>query len=223
MSLDVIEANAERYEKFYRLLMSENEKFNITAITDKKEFDIKCIEDCIAKNSVFKKGASVLEIGSGGGFPSVPLKIARPDLKFTLIESNEKKCNFLKKIKEEFAFEDFSIICGRAEELANDLDLRESFDHAVARAVAPLNILTELLLPFVKVGGKMIAFKGSNYEEEIESANNAVETLGGVFCDAVEYELDEGFGKRALVVVEKIKTTDNKFPRKYAKIKKCPL
>ena len=211
------------YKLFYDLITKENKKFNITSIENEREFFIKNVQDCIYGCELYDSGSKILEIGSGGGFPSVPVKIKRKDLSFTLVESNEKKVNFLKKIKEIFNFEDFDCILGRAEELSKKEEMRERFDYGIARAVAPLNVLCELLLPFIRAGGKMVAYKGKNYKEELSAAENAIYALGGKASDIIEYELDEGFGKRALVIIEKVKKTDEKYPRRFAKIKKDPL
>ena len=215
--------NYGRYLEFYDFLIKENEKFNLTAITERRDFIIKGVQDCVYLNEIYPQNAKIVEIGSGAGFPSVPLKIEREDLDFTLIEANEKKCGFLNQVKEMLGFEKFEVLCGRAEELALKEGLRESFDFGIARAVAPLNILSELLLPFIKVGGKMVAYKGSDYGEEIKIAENALKVLGGRVSEVKEYTLDEGLGSRALIIIEKINATDSNYPRRFAKIKKCPL
>lgn len=213
----------DKLEEFYRLVISYNEKFNLTSIVDKDEFFLKHIVDSLSSSDLFFKNAAVAEIGSGAGFPSVPLKIVRNDLKFTLVESNEKKCGFLNTIKEKFGFTDFNVVCARAEELSLKRDFRDSFDYSVARAVAPLDVLCELILPFVKVGGTAIAYKGAKAEEETERAKNAMETLGGklssIICDlSPEYGVNH-----SLVTIKKISKTPDGYPRRYSKIKKCPL
>ena len=213
----------DKIKTFYDFIIEENKKFNITAITDQNEFLIKNVADCIEYQNVYFSGAKIVEIGSGGGFPSVPLKIKREDLKFTLIESNAKKVNFLKTVAQKLGFIDFECVSGRAEDLSKNQKYRESFDYAIARAVAPLNILCELLIPFLKVGGYMIAYKGANFKEELEAAKNAIESLGGIFCQVKEYELSNDLGSRALVIIKKEKQTENIYPRSFAKIKKQPL
>ena len=215
--------NLRSYEEFYELLISKNKEFNLTGIVDKDEYFIKHVVDSVFYKNIFKRSASVIEIGSGAGFPSVPLKTERRDLSFTLIESNEKKCGFLREVKEKFRFDDFTVVFGRAEELALKAEMREAFDYSVARAVAPLNILCELIMPFVKAGGYAVAYKGQNYREEVDRALSAVEKLGGVVEEIKEYSLPDGEGKRALVLIKKIRPTENGLPRRYAKIKKCPL
>ena len=212
-----------KYDEFYELLILNNEKFNLTTIVDDEDFIIKHVVDSVYYDDIFDKNASVIEIGSGAGFPSVPLKIKREDLKFTLIEANEKKCGFLKTVKENFGFDDFEIVCGRAEEIAQKEGFKDCFDYAVARAVAPLNILCEMMLPFVKVGGFAVAYKGLRYEEELSAARSAIKKLGGEVAEIKNYSLPNDMGERALVVIKKIAPTPEGFPRRYAKIKKCPL
>lgn len=215
--------NYAKYLEFYDFLIKENEKFNLTAITEKADFFVKGVQDCVYLNEIYPQCARIVEIGSGAGFPSVPLKIEREDLEFTLIEANEKKCNFLNEVKTMLSFNCFEVLCGRAEELALKDGLREAFDFGVARAVAPLNVLCELLLPFIKVGGAMVAYKGSDYNEEIKLAEKAINVLGGKVKEVKEYSLDAGLGSRALIIIEKINKTDKSYPRRFAKIKKCPL
>ena len=215
--------NIGKYKEFYDFLILNNKKFNLTSIVDYEEFLIKHVVDSLSCKNIFKDFSTVIEIGSGAGFPSVPLKKERNDLKFTLIESNEKKCEFLKEVAEKFLFNDFSVICGRAEELSLKEEYREKFDYSIARAVAPLNVLCELLIPFVKVGGSMIALKGSKFEDEIIKARSAIEKLGGELDEIKKYSLPNEMGDRAIIIIKKITNTQNCYPRRYSKIKKCPL
>ena len=212
-----------RLKTFYDYIIEENEKFNITNITDETEFYVKNVADSLYGCEFLEKGKSVVEIGSGGGFPSVPIKIEREDLKFTLVESNAKKCGFLQRVREKLRFDDFIVICARSEDLAAKSEYRESFDHGVARAVAPMNILCELILPLIKVGGTAVIYKGKNYEEELKAAENAIKTLGATVSAIKTYSLERGFGDRAIIVLKKIKNSDGVYPRKYAKIKNHPL
>ena len=213
--------NAEKYEAFYDLLISENEKYNLTAITDKKDVALKHFIDSVYYKEVFKKDALVVEIGSGAGFPSIPLAIEREDLKFTLIEATEKKCKFLKTAVETLKLDNVEVVCKRAEDLAKT-NLRESFDIAIARAVAETNTLIEYTLPFLKVGGLAYFWKGESYIEELERAENALNVLGGKRENELSYELDE-YGKRYLVIIKKTEKTPPKYPRGHGKERKCPL
>lgn len=211
-----------QFDKFAALLTDYNKICNLTSVTDEKGVTYKHFYDSIVAEKLISFGASVVEIGSGGGFPSIPLKIVRDDLKFTLIESTAKKCRFLQSVVDSLSLNCVQVENIRAEEGAHSKFLREKFDFAVARAVAQLNTLCEYCLPFVKVGGKFIAYKGDGMEE-IKSAENAIKMLGGEIEDILEYSLPEDFGKRKLVVIKKIKNTSPLYPRGQGKERKQPL
>ena len=213
---------SEKLEAFKNLLVEKNKEFNLTSITDNKEIYIKHFYDSLSGEKFISSGAKVVEIGSGGGFPSVPLKILRDDIDFTLIESVGKKCNFLNLVKNTFNFENFEVKNARCEDLAKDNIYRENFDFSIARAVANLSTLCEYMLPFVKVGGKMIAYKSVN-DEEIENAKNAIDILGGKISEIIKYSLPENMGERYLVIIEKIKNTPKKYPRGKGKERSKPL
>lgn len=211
----------EKFEKFYSLLLEYNEKFNLTAIKEEKEVKYKHFFDSLSAKNLFLPQKTVLEIGSGAGFPSVPLMIARDDLSFTLMESVGKKCQFLKTVVDNFLF-NAKVVNERAEDCAKRSEYREQFDHVCARAVARLNVLCEYCLPFVKVGGTFLAYKGES-AEEVNEAKNAIKILGGKLRDVYSYELPEDMGKRTIVVIEKIKPTPEKYPRGQGKERKSPL
>lgn len=218
----LIDENNEKFEKFYDILVEKNKQFNLTSITEKNEVYAKHFYDSVYASYIFDKNAEIIEVGSGGGFPSVPLKIVRKDLKFTLLEATNKKCVYLDQLREKFNFENFTVICGRAEEKGKD-ELREKFDYSVARAVAPLRTLLEYLLPLVKVGGTVVCYKGSDFEREIDEAKNAVKILGGKLEKTVNYSLPDDYGLRSLIIIKKISETPRKYPRGMGKEKKCPL
>ena len=215
--------NVDNFVEFFRFFVDSAKQFNLTSITDEKDVCVKHFLDSLQGEQFFDKDSTVLEIGSGGGFPSVPLKIERSDLKFTLIEATQKKCNYLNQVKSLLSFNDFTVINGRCEELAHDQSLRASFDFACAGAVASLNVLVEYLIPFLKVGGKAICYKGSNYLAEIENAQNALLKLDAKVSFIKEYDLGEDYGKHAIVVIEKLKDTKSIYPRHQSKIGKSPL
>ena len=161
-------------------------------------------------------------MGSGAGFPSIPLKILREDLCFDLFESVGKKCEFLQVVVDKLGFKGMNIYKMRAEEAARDIKFRERYDHAVARAVARMNTLTEYCLPFVKVGGTFIAYKSGDLTE-ITEAESAYKTLGAKKEQVISYELPEGYGERMLAVIKKVKNTDKRYPRGQGKERKQPL
>lgn len=208
-----------KFEKYYKLLAEYNEKFNITAITEKEEVVYKHFIDSLYGAEMFKC-KKVIDVGSGGGFPSIPLKIFNDDLEMTLLEATGKKCEFLKTVCSELDLKNIKIINGRAEEYALKEEFREKFDYCSARAVARLNVLCEYCLPFVKKGGSFIAYKG-DAEEEIKESEKAIETLGGKIENILNKELLGA--KRTIIEIKKIKKTPEKYPRSNGKIRKNPL
>lgn len=212
----------EKFDLFRALILEYNQKYNLTTILDEKEMFYKHFLDSAAGKSLFKQGARVCEIGSGAGFPSIVLKILRPDLKFDLFESVGKKCEFLRVVVDKLNLTNVHIYNLRAEDAAKDNAFREKYDHATARAVARMNTLSEYCLPFVKVGGTFIAYKSGD-TEEIEEAHSAYKTLGAKLESAIAYSLPEEFGARTLAVVKKVKNTPLKYPRGQGKERKQPL
>lgn len=221
-SVKVSDLQAELFEKYFNLLIEYNQKFNITAITDKKEVYVKHFIDSILVVDKFitKENLSMIDVGSGGGFPAIPVKIMRDDLSLTLLEATGKKCEFLKTVVKELGLKNVTVINDRAETLAKNENYREKFDICSARAVARLNTLCEYCMPFVKVDGNFIAYKG-DAEEEVTEALNAVKILGGKVEKSYLYELDGA--KRTLVKIKKTKNTDKKYPRGNGKERKNPL
>lgn len=209
----------ELFERYYEFLIQENKKYNLTAITDKEEVYYKHFYDSLTliKTKLIKEDVSLCDIGSGAGFPSVPLKIIYPNLKVTIIESQTKKTEFLKKLIKYLELENVEIINERAEEYAH----KKYFDIVTARAVADLSILNELCLPFVKKDGYFIAMKGS-YEEELEKSLNGMNILGGKLINVISFDLPKEMGKRNLIVIKKEKMVKG-YPRMFSQIKKKPL
>ena len=214
-----IEEERETYRAFYELLMEYNQRFNLTSVTGEEEVFHKHFLDSVAGEYLIGKGR-VVAVGSGAGFPSIPIAILRDDLHFTLIESTGKKCEFLKTAARELGLSHIEVVCARAEDAARG-EMRESFDVCIARAVARLNTLSEYCLPLVKRGGAFIAWK-SDSEVEFEEAKNALEVLGGR-GEFVRYELPQGYGARMLVRVEKIKGTPKEYPRGRGMERRKPL
>ncbi|MFQ7077237.1 MAG: 16S rRNA (guanine(527)-N(7))-methyltransferase RsmG [Christensenellaceae bacterium] len=210
------------FERFRSLLLNYNEKYNLTAITEEKDVFYKHFLDSSAGSGVFKRGASVAEIGSGAGFPSVVLKLLREDLSFTLLESVGKKCEFLRAVVDNLGLKGMNILNIRAEDAAREERYREKFDYSVARAVARMNTLSEYCLPFVKVGGAFVAYKSGDVSE-IDEAESAYRELGGKKREVALYSLPEGYGDRSLAIIEKTKLTPAKYPRGNGKERKSPL
>ncbi len=217
--LNIDENKKNLFKSYFSLLTEYNSRFNITAITDEREVIVKHFIDS-ALGVELLKGETLADVGSGGGFPAIPLKIIKPDLKITLIEATEKKCEFLKAVADTLDLKEVTVLCGRAEEFAKKSEYREKFDICTARAVARLNILSEYCLPFVKKGGIFLAYKG-DADEEVRDSENAVKILGGKIITHDKYVLEGA--KRSLIVIEKQKNTDAKYPRGNARIKNKPL
>ena len=212
------EEQLSKFDRYFHILTEVNEKFNLTAITEKREVYIKHFIDSILPVKMLNS-EKVIDVGTGGGFPGVPLKILFPNIKLTLLEATQKKCAYLEYLCSELNI-DAEIICGRAEDLGQNDKYREKFDLCVSRAVARLNILSEYCIPFVKLNGKFIAYKGV-YGEEEKEGEKAVLKLGGSINDIYKYNLDGA--ERCAVIINKISKTPPTFPRINAKIRKKPL
>lgn len=216
-----VEKRAE-FEEFRRLLVEYNAKFNLTTILEEQDVYYKHFLDSALGADLFDKNAKVAEIGSGAGFPSIVLKLLRPDLSFDLFESVGKKCEFLRVVVDNFRFHGVNIYNLRAEDCAREEKFRERYDCATARAVARMNTLCEYALPFVKKGGLFIAYKGGDIGE-IEEAKSAYKILGGTLENTLSYSLPKGYGERTLALVRKIKPTPSRYPRGQGKERKSPL
>ena len=218
------ETQLEQLETYFKMLVEWNEKINLTAITDTEGVAIKHFADSLALfNYVdIPQNASVIDVGTGAGFPGVVLKIARPDIKLTLLDSLNKRLVFLQEVLNATNLE-AELVHSRAEDGGNDEDLREQFDFSVSRAVARLNVLSEYCLPYVKVGGSFVTLKGPDAEEEINEAKNAIYLLGGKINKVSEYSLPMDGGERTIAVIRKKNKTAKKYPRNSGKIKAKPL
>ena len=218
-SINVGEEKIKLFEKYYNLLLEYNKKFNLTAITNREEVIIKhFVDSLLGVDNI--TGNKLIDIGSGGGFPAIPLKIFKDDLMLTMLDSTGKKCEFLNTVCRELEFKNAKAICSRAEELAKDINYRENFDVCSARAVARLNTLVEYCMPFVKVDGYFIAYKG-DATEELNEAQNAIKILGGKVEKVQTFDLEGA--KRQIIVIKKIKNTPKEYPRGNGKERKKPL
>ena len=213
------------FQAFEDLLLEWNGKFNLTSITDPAEIHIKHFLDSLTVLKVIpnSSGLSLIDIGTGAGFPGIPLKIMLPELSLTLVESSQKKAEFCKVVVEKLHLTNTSVIAARAEDLGKDSQHREQYDWAVARAVAELSVLAEYLLPFVKIGGKALAMKGTSAKEEIQKADHALSILGGEISETADLELPNESGQRTLIVMKKIAPTPAAYPRRAGMPTKKPI
>ena len=210
--------NNDSFKKYYEFLKEENEKYNLTTITEENEVYYKHFIDSLSvENIVDLDNIHFCDVGSGAGFPSIPLKIMHPTMRLTIIEPTLKRCNFLKELVNLLNLEGVEVINDRAENIKN-----RQFDIVSARAVSSLPILLELCIPLVKVNGYFIAFKGANFQEELAISNNAFKKLDAKLTDVYKYDLDN-YGSHYLLKILKDKETNKIYPRIYSKIKKQPL
>ncbi len=212
-----------QFEKLAFLLTEQNKTMNLTAITDPDGIAVKHFADSVSALAAFDfpKGAKILDVGTGAGFPSIPLLIARPDLDMTMIDSTAKKLKYVASTVESLGL-NAQVLHTRAEEAGQNKEYREKFDIVCSRAVAALNVLCEYCLPFVKVGGVFLAMKAAKAQEEIADAKNAIKTLGGKIIDEKSFSLSDG-GERTIIVIKKISQVPPKYPRVSAQIAKKPL
>lgn len=218
----------ERMEKFFLLterLLTENEKYNLTAITEIDKIILNHYADCCMIASRLKKGASIIDVGCGAGFPSLPLALIRPDLKILAVDSTAKRINYVKDTAVMLGLDNLEVAVMRAEDGGKNPIYREKFDYATARAVAEMRVLAELTLPFVKQGGQLVAMKGKNAEFELTAAKKAIATLGGrnTLCENITLLGDGESFTHPVIVIDKKEKTPQNFPRPYAQISKKPL
>ncbi len=213
----------DRFDAYAERLVRWNNHVNLTAITEPDDIAIKHFVDCLSimKYVKFNKGDKVVDVGTGAGFPGLPLLIANPDIDVNFVDSVGKKLGFIKDVMRNNGLV-ANVTHKRAEDMGKDGNYRESYDYAVSRAVAPLNILCEYCLPLVKVGGYFIAMKGAAAEQELADAANAIHTLGGALEKIDSFKLSTG-DNRAIIIIKKISQTPTKYPRKSKKIDSRPL
>ena len=223
LNLSLTDEQIKQFLTYYELLIEKNKVMNLTAITEYEEVIEKHFLDSISLCQVYdlSKPVKILDMGTGAGFPGVPLKIAFPEAEITLADSLNKRIKFLDEVIETLGLEKVTTIHARAEELAKNKEHRESYDLVVSRAVANLSTLGEYCIPFVKMNGNFISYKSGEIEEEVKTAKNAVKILGGQIKDVYKFELSEQ--KRSFVIIEKVKTTPKMYPRKAGTPSKEPL
>lgn len=212
-------------DTYYGLLLEWNEKMNLTAITEPHEVAVKHMIDSLScyREDVFTSAASIVDIGTGAGFPGIPLKIFQPDIALTLMDSLNKRLNFLREVVDSLGLEGVAFVHARAEEAGKNRAHRENYNIAVSRAVARLNVLCELCLPMVSVGGWFIALKGAQYEDEVREAAKAITVLGGKIEDIRPVSLPGLTDKRAVIYIKKVAATPPGYPRKAGTPEKKPL
>lgn len=217
------EKQLTQFRDYYEILIEWNGKVNLTAITKPEEVVEKHFIDSMMLFHTLdvQQGSRLIDIGTGAGFPAVPIKIVRNDLTVTLVDALQKRISFLNALSAQLGL-DMSMNHGRAEELIKQQNMRENFDIAVSRAVAKLGMLAEYVLPYVAVGGKFVAWKGPSGEEEVQDADKAISVLGAKVADIKKYELATG-EKRLLIIMEKVRQTPGIYPRKHTAMKTKPL
>lgn len=223
--ISLSETQLAQFARYYEMLVEWNEKMNLTAITAPHDVAVKHMIDSLTAYDaeLFFEGASVIDVGTGAGFPGLPLKIAYPHIRLTLMDSLKKRVGFLQAVADELGLQEVTCVHARAEEGARNPQYREAFDLAVSRAVARLPVLAEYCLPFVKVGGHFLALKGRDFEAEMDEAGKAVKILGGKAPTARRVTLPELEDVRAVVIMEKFTRTGKAYPRKAGTPAKKPL
>lgn len=222
---DLSNQQINQFNQFYEMLIDKNKVMNLTAITEYDEVVLKHFIDSIViyKKISDDKVKSIIDVGTGAGFPGIPLKILFPDIRLTLLDSLNKRILFLNEVINKLGLKDIDCIHGRAEDIGHLPEYREQYDLSVSRAVANLSSLSEYCIPFVRVGGKFISYKSGNIEEELKDAKSAIQLLGSKIDDVEKYTLPNSDMQRSLVVIRKVKTLSKKYPRKAGMPTKQPL
>ena len=222
--LTLSDLQLQQFSRYYELLILANNQFNLTALTSPEDVAVKhMIDSLLADDAALQEGKTVLDVGSGAGFPGLALKIYRPGLKVTLLDALTKRLTFLESVIQDLGLKEITCVHARAEDAGHDVRLREKFDVVTARAVAKLSVLAEYTLPLAKVGGLVIALKGSAYQEEMDEARGALKILGGKVLRADRVELPGLDDGRAIIRITKTGKTPKQFPRKAGVPAKKPL
>ncbi len=222
-NIELSELQINQFQKYYEMLVEKNKVMNLTAITEYDEVVEKHFIDSISIAEFIDIKGKMIDVGTGAGFPGIPLKIVFPDLEVVLLDSLNKRVKFLNEVIEELNLKKIKAIHGRAEEVAKNKEYREAFDYSVSRAVANLSTLTEYCLPFVKIGGSFISYKSGNIDKELKNSETAIKKLGGNIQKVDKFELSNKVGMRSFVIINKISKTDKKYPRKAGTPAKEPL
>ena len=223
INIEITEKQVDDFYNYMNLLLEWNEKINLTAITEENDIILKHFVDCGTILKYIKDNSSIIDIGTGAGFPGIPLKILNNSLKITLMDSLNKRIIFLNDVIEKLKLSNIEAIHERAEELARNKNYREKFDISTSRAVANLSTLSEYMLPFVKKDGIAISMKGSNIDEELNNSKKAIKILGGKIEKIDNFNLAETDNLRNIIIIRKIEKTPKEFPRKAGKPSKEPI
>lgn len=223
INLELTEKQLQNFYNFMNLLIEKNKVMNLTGITEPKEVILKHFIDSLTILKYIDKNSTAIDVGTGAGFPGLPIKIAEDTIEMTLLDSLNKRINFLNEVIESNELNKIHTIHGRAEDFGKDVKYREKFDIVTSRAVASLNVLLEYMLPFVKIGGKCICMKGSNCDDEIENAKNAIKILGGEIEKIEKFTLPNSDNNRTILIIKKVKKTERQYPRNAGIPTKKPL
>lgn len=222
--IELTDKEISSFRHYYKMLIEWNEKINLTAIVDEREVVIKHFIDSVSVLPFFPDGVkSLIDVGTGAGFPGIPVKIVRNSMNITLLDSLEKRVNFLNSVINETGLTGIHAIHGRAEDFGQDNEYRECYDVGIARAVSALPVLCEYVMPFVRVGGYFIAMKGANVKDEISEGEKAVTVLGGEVEDVKNFKLPFDNIERNVILIKKLRHTPTKYPRKSGKPAKSPI
>lgn len=226
-NFELTDKQKQQFKLYFKMLIEVNEHVNLTRITEEDEVYLKHFYDSITPlftfGAVFKDGATLCDVGAGAGFPSIPLKILKPGLKVTIVDSLQKRLNFLKDLISELGLTDVELVHGRAEDVGQNKLYRERFDIVTARAVARMSVLSEYCLPLVKKDGYFVALKGPKAEDELDDGKKALEVLGGKLIKDEELTLPTSEEERTLVLVQKVKSTPKKYPRQAGTPRRKPI
>lgn len=223
LNIKLKEKQLKVFCNYMNLLIEKNKVMNLTGIIEPNEIILKHFVDSLTILKYIEKNEKIIDIGTGAGFPGIPLKISENSLNVVLLDSLNKRINFLNEVIKENQLENIKTIHGRAEDYGQNTEYREKFDVATSRAVAPLNVLLEYMMPFVNLGGKCICMKGNNCDEEIEKSRNAIKTLGGEIEKIEKFNLPNSDNNRTIIIIKKIKKIKNQFPRNAGIPNKKPL
>lgn len=223
LNININEYQISQLYNYMKLLIKWNEKKNLTAITEPNDIILKHFIDSITINNFIEKNSRIIDIGTGAGFPGVPIKVIRDDVEMVLMDSLNKRILFLEEVINNLKLKKIVAIHNRAEDLGKNKEYRQKFDYAISRAVAPLNYLLEYMIPFIKGGGYCICMKGCNIEEELDEAKNAISKLGGKLEKIEKIKLPQTEIERNIIIIKKVKDTPNQYPRKAGIPKKQPI